>query len=159
MLESSSRSRCRRSSTGVSYRAVAGPDKDCIFCAIASGEGPAEIVDSDDQTVAFLDINPATRGHSLVIPRAHAVDLFDISEDDLLATIGAARRLARRMRETIEPDGVNILNAAGRAAWQSVFHFHFHVIPRYHDDPLQLPWRPGPVDLSVLAAVACRAAW
>jgi histidine triad (HIT) family protein len=127
---------------------------DCIFCAIASGEGPAQIVDSDDRTVAFLDINPATRGHALVIPRAHSSDLFEVSEDDLQVTLAAARRLAQRMRETIEPDGINILNAAGRAAWQSVFHFHLHVIPRYEDDPLQLPWRPGPVDPSELAAVA-----
>ena len=127
---------------------------DCIFCAIASGEGPAQIVDSDDRTVAFLDINPATRGHALVIPRAHSSDLFEVSEDDMQATLTAARRLAQRMRETIEPDGINILNAAGRAAWQSVFHFHLHVIPRYEDDPLQLPWRPGPVDPSELAAVA-----
>jgi histidine triad (HIT) family protein len=127
---------------------------DCIFCAIASGEGPAQIVDSDDRTVAFLDINPATRGHALVIPRAHSVDLFDVAEEDLQATLAAARRLAQRMRETIKPDGINILNAAGRAAWQSVFHFHLHVIPRYEGDPLRLPWRPGPVDPSELAEVA-----
>jgi histidine triad (HIT) family protein len=128
--------------------------KDCIFCAIASGDGPAEIVDSDDTTVAFMDINPATRGHALVIPRAHSEGLFDVSDDDLKASIVAARRLAARMRETINPDGVNILNCAGRAAWQTVFHFHLHVIPRYEDDPLQLPWIPGPVDLSQLAGVA-----
>jgi histidine triad (HIT) family protein len=127
---------------------------ECIFCAIAAGEGPAEIVDSDDLTVAFMDINPATRGHALVIPRRHSVDLFDVSEEDLEATTFAARRLATRMRETIKPDGVNILNAAGRAAWQSVFHFHLHVIPRYENDPLQLPWRPGPVSQEELAEVA-----
>jgi histidine triad (HIT) family protein len=127
---------------------------DCIFCAIASGEGPAQVVDSDDRTVAFLDINPATRGHALVIPRTHTSDLFEVSDEDLQATSAAARRLAERMRETIKPDGINILNAAGRAAWQSVFHFHLHVIPRYEDDPLQLPWRPGPVDPSELAEVA-----
>jgi histidine triad (HIT) family protein len=133
---------------------VAGSNNDCIFCAIVAGTSPAQIVDSDDRTVAFLDINPATRGHSLVIPRTHAVDLFDVSEDDLHATLTAARRLARKMRETIEPDGVNVLNAAGRAAWQSVFHFHLHVIPRYEGDPLKLPWRPGPVDPGELADVA-----
>jgi histidine triad (HIT) family protein len=133
---------------------VAGGSSDCIFCAIVAGEAPAQIVDSDDRTVAFLDINPATRGHSLVIPRTHSVDLFDISEEDLHATVIAAQRLARRLRETIKPDGINVLNAAGRAAWQSVFHFHFHVIPRYEGDPLKLPWRPGPVDPSELAGVA-----
>jgi histidine triad (HIT) family protein len=130
------------------------PSNDCIFCAIASGEGPAEIVDSDDLTVAFMDINPATRGHALVIPRTHSEGLFEVSEKYLEATTVAARRLAQRMRETIKPDGVNILNCAGRAAWQSVFHFHLHVIPRYEDDPLELPWIPGPVDLSMLADVA-----
>jgi histidine triad (HIT) family protein len=133
---------------------VSGSNNDCIFCAIVAGEAPAQIVDSDDRTVAFLDINPATRGHSLVIPRTHAVDIFELSEEDLHATATAAQRLAQRMRETIKPDGVNVLNAAGRAAWQSVFHFHFHVIPRYEGDPLQLPWRPGPVAPSVLAEVA-----
>jgi histidine triad (HIT) family protein len=133
---------------------VAGGNSDCIFCAIAAGEAPAQVVDSDDRTVAFLDINPATRGHSLVIPRAHAVDLFDLPEEDLHATVTAARRLAQQMRETIKPDGINVLNAAGRAAWQSVFHFHLHVIPRYEGDPLKLPWRPGPVDPSALAEVA-----
>jgi histidine triad (HIT) family protein len=128
--------------------------QECIFCAIASGEGPAEIVDSDEKTVAFMDINPATRGHALVIPRAHSEGLFDVTDEDLQASLVAARRLAAHMRETIKPDGVNILNCAGRAAWQSVFHFHLHVIPRYEGDPLELPWIPGPVDLSMLAGVA-----
>jgi histidine triad (HIT) family protein len=137
----------------VKYPAVPR-DPDCIFCAIVAGDAPAEIVDSDDRTVTFLDINPATRGHSLVVPRDHSESLFDVTDQDLHASIVAARRLAERMRRTIEPDGVNILNAAGRAAWQSVFHFHLHVIPRYEDDPLQLPWRPGPVPLDELKAVA-----
>ena len=122
------------------------PTGDCIFCSIVAGDSPAEIIDSDERTIAFLDINPATRGHALVIPRRHAVDLFDIAEDDLHATVSAARRLANRMRATIAPDGFNVLNSTGRAAWQSVFHFHVHVIPRFEGDPLQLPWRPGPVE-------------
>ncbi|MGH2400229.1 MAG: HIT family protein [bacterium] len=129
-------------------------DSDCIFCGIIAGVVPGEIVDSDDHTVAFMDINPATRGHALVIPRTHAENLFDVEEGDLLATVTAARRLAARMRETIEPDGVNVLNSTGRAAWQSVFHFHLHVIPRYDDDPLRLPWIPGPADPAQLAQVA-----
>jgi histidine triad (HIT) family protein len=126
----------------------------CIFCAIASGEGPAEIVDSDERTVAFMDINPATSGHALVIPRSHSENLLDVSEPDLHATVDAAKRLAERMRETLEPDGINVLNSTGRAAWQSVFHFHLHVIPRYNDDPLELPWIPSPADRDELAKVA-----
>jgi histidine triad (HIT) family protein len=90
------------------------PD-DCIFCGIVAGDLPAEMVDSDERTVAFMDINPATRGHALVIPRAHSQDLIEVSREDLEASITAARRLAERMRETIKPDGINILNACGRA--------------------------------------------
>lgn len=127
---------------------------DCIFCAIASGNASAEILDSDERTVAFMDINPATRGHALVISRAHAENLFDVDLEDLKATILAARRLAERMRETLKPDGFNVIHSTGRAAWQSVFHFHIHVIPRYVDDPLQLPWHPAPADPDELAAVA-----
>jgi len=132
---------------------VSGADG-CIFCAIASGQGSAQIIDSDERTVAFLDINPATRGHALVIPRAHSRDLLEIGEEDLAASIAAARRLARRMRETIKPDGVNVLNSCGRVAWQTVFHFHLHVVPRYEDDPLELPWRPTPGDSEEIARVA-----
>jgi histidine triad (HIT) family protein len=133
---------------------VAG--QDCIFCAIASGDGPAEIVDSDEYTVAFMDINPATRGHALVIPRAHSTDLMDISGEDLARTNAAARRLAARMDETLSPAGLNILNCCRPAAWQTVFHFHLHVVPRYEDDPLELPWVPKPGDPDEIAAVARR---
>jgi histidine triad (HIT) family protein len=132
---------------------VSGADG-CIFCTIAAGEGPAEVVASDERTVAFMDINPATRGHALVIPRAHSRDLLDISDTDLAATMAAARRLAVRMQDTIKPDGVNILNSCGRAAWQTVFHFHLHVVPRYIGDPLELPWRPTAGDATEIARVA-----
>ena len=104
-------------------------DEDCLFCGIVAGTVPGEIVDSDEHTVAFMDINPATPGHALVVPRAHAVDLTDVPDADLERTILAARRLARRMDEVLEPDGFNILNSCRAAAWQSVFHFHVHVIP------------------------------
>jgi histidine triad (HIT) family protein len=129
-------------------------DPDCIFCKIAAGELPGQIVDQDERTVAFMDINPATRGHALVIPRRHARDLLDIEADDLSATILGAQRLARRVSERLGTDGVNLLNSCGRAAWQTVFHFHIHVIPRYSDDPLQLPWKPSPGDEDQIAAVA-----
>jgi len=130
------------------------PDPNCIFCKIVAAELPAELVDSDERTVSFMDINPATRGHALVIPRAHAEDLFTVSAEDLAATIASAGRLAERMRDTIRPDGFNILNSCGRAAWQTVFHFHLHVVPRYHDDPLELPWVPSPGDPDEIARVA-----
>ena len=129
-------------------------DGNCIFCAIASGDAPAEIVDSDEHTVAFMDINPATRGHALVIPRVHSADLMEIADEDLERTNLAARRLAARMDETLEPAGFNVINACRPAAWQTVFHYHLHVIPRYEDDPLRLPGAPQQVEEDELRAVA-----
>jgi histidine triad (HIT) family protein len=128
----------------------------CIFCAIAAGEGPAEIVASDENTVSFMDINPATPGHALVIPRRHSEDLLDIDPDDLRHTTVAARELAERIEETLQPDGFNLLNACRPAAWQTVFHFHIHVIPRYEDDPLKLPWIPRGAEAEEIARVAAR---
>jgi histidine triad (HIT) family protein len=130
--------------------------EDCLFCGIVAGEVPAQIVDSDQHTVAFMDINPATPGHSLVVPRAHSADVFEISDEDLERTTLAARRLAKRIRSALDPDGFNILNSSGAAAWQTIFHFHLHVIPRYDDDPLKLPWIPGAGDPEEIATVADR---
>ena len=127
---------------------------DCLFCGIVAGDVPAQIVDSDEHTVAFMDINPATRGHALVVPRNHSTDLMEISDEDLSNTMVAAKRLAQRMRDVLEPAGFNILNSCGSAAWQTIYHFHIHVIPRYEDDPLKLPWVPGPGDEEKIAAVA-----
>jgi histidine triad (HIT) family protein len=130
--------------------------EDCLFCGIVAGDVPAQILDSDEHTVAFMDINPATRGHALVVPREHTADLMEVSEEDLARTMSAARRLARRMDETLDPDGFNILNSCRPAAWQTIFHYHLHVIPRYDDDPLELPWVPGPGDADEIKAIADR---
>jgi histidine triad (HIT) family protein len=127
---------------------------DCLFCGIVAGDVPGQIVDSDEHTVAFMDINPATRGHALVVPRNHSKDLIEISDQDLAYTMVAAHRLAQRLLEVLEPDGLNLLNSCGSAAWQTIFHFHVHLIPRYEDDPLKLPWVPGPGDENEIAAVA-----
>ncbi len=127
---------------------------DCIFCKIVAGALPATIVDEDELTVAFMDINPATRGHTLVVPRRHAQDLLSIGPEDLCATAATAQRLAGRMSERLGAAGVNVLNSCGAAAWQTVFHFHLHVIPRYADDPLRLPWAPTAGEASEIAAAA-----
>ena len=129
---------------------------DCIFCQIVAGEAPATVVDSDEHTVAFMDIDPATRGHALVVSREHYADLGEIPDDELAACATAAKRLAERARQRLDADGVNLLNAHGSAAWQTVPHFHIHVIPRYEDDPLKLPWTPGPGDEDEIAAAAGR---
>ena len=127
---------------------------DCLFCGIVAGDVPSQTIDSDEKTVAFMDINPATPGHALVIPRRHSADLLEIEPEDLDATAEAAQRLARRMKEALGADGVNVLNACGSAAWQTVFHFHLHVIPRFDDDPLKLPWVPEEGDPDEIAKVA-----
>src|SRR5580765_3636231 len=128
--------------------------EDCLFCGIIDGSIPSQTIDSDERTVAFMDINPATPGHALVVPRAHSADLMQVGPEDLAASIAAAQRLARRMDQVLEPDGFNILNACGPAAWQTVFHFHLHVIPRYEDDPLKLPWIPHGGDMAAIEATA-----
>ena len=129
-------------------------DPDCIFCKIIAGELPSQTVDEDERTVAFMDINPATRGHLLVVPRNHARDLLEISPEDLAATMATVQRVARRVSERLSPAGINLLNSCGAAAWQTVFHFHVHVIPRYEDDPLRLPWIPSGGDPAEIEAVA-----
>lgn len=126
----------------------------CLFCQILDGEVPATIVDEDERTIAFMDISPATRGHALVIPRDHATDLLDASPQDVAAVAVAAQRLAQRMLERLGADGVNLLNACRPAAWQTVFHLHVHVIPRYAEDPLRLPWIPAAGDRDAIARAA-----
>ena len=129
-------------------------DPDCIFCKIVAGEIPAERVDEDEHTIAFMDLNPWTRGHALVIPRQHSSNLYEIGEADLARTAAASKRLALRMKERLGCDGVNLINSCEPAAWQTVFHFHVHVIPRYDDDPLRLPGKPMDVGQDELAEVA-----
>ena len=129
-------------------------DTDCLFCKIIAGDLPGTIIDSDELTVSFMDIYPVTRGHALVVPRNHSRDLHDIRSEDLAAVTLAAQRLAARARDALGASGVNLTNFCGPAAWQTVFHFHMHVIPRYHNDPLRLPWLPGPGDPDEIAAAA-----
>lgn len=133
-------------------RAMSEPN--CLFCQIVAGEVPAQTIAEDERTITFMDINPATHGHALVIPRVHAKNLLEIDPDDLAAVAVAAQRLAQRVSERLGAAGVNLLNACGSAAWQTVFHFHVHVIPRYADDPLRLPWIPAPGDADEIAGAA-----
>jgi histidine triad (HIT) family protein len=127
---------------------------DCLFCRIVAGELPSTIVREDERTVAFMDINPATRGHALVVPRRHVRDLLEVGFEDLSATLAAAQDLARRAVDRLDAVGVNLLNSCGQAAWQTVFHFHIHVIPRYEGDPLRLPWVPAKGDPDEIESAA-----
>jgi histidine triad (HIT) family protein len=127
-------------------------DPDCIFCQIVAGAISSTTIAQSERAIAFMDINPVSHGHALVVSRAHATDLLDIAAEDLAACVQLAQEVARRARDRLGSDGVNLLNCSGAEAWQSVFHFHLHVIPRFKDQPgkdaIGLPWQsvPGKLD-------------
>lgn len=121
---------------------MTGVDPTCIFCAIAGGEAPADVVFEDEATLAFLDINPAADGHTLVIPRIHAPDLFEVSVDQFVAVARTVHRVADLLDRQLSPDGLNIFQANRSAGWQEVYHLHVHLVPRWHGDELRRPWRP-----------------
>jgi histidine triad (HIT) family protein len=128
--------------------------EDCIFCKVLAGEIPSERIYEDEHAIAVMDINPWTRGHAVVFPRKHAANLFEIEDDELEHVAVAAKRVATKMRDTLDCDGINLLQSNGAAAWQTIFHLHVHVIPRYEGDPLELPTRPKPASPEELAEVA-----
>ncbi|NMM92614.1 HIT family protein [Rhodococcus sp. SRB_17] len=132
----------------------------CLFCSIVAGNVPSVKVAEDDTTYAFMDINPGSDGHILVIPKRHSKDLFEIPADDLTAVTLAAQCIAKAAVAEFDADGVNLLNCCGADAWQTVFHFHLHVIPRYVDktrDRLVLPWQPGtPGDIEAIVTLGSR---
>ncbi|MBO0769507.1 MAG: HIT family protein [Solirubrobacterales bacterium] len=130
------------------------PETDCIFCKIIAGELPAHKLYEDERTFAFLDVNPGSRGHLLVVPKTHAADILTVEPADLAAVATTAQAMAKHVKARLGADGVNIINSCGAAAWQTVFHLHFHVIPRYPDDGLVLPWKPAPADQGDLAKLA-----
>lgn len=125
----------------------------CIFCSIVAGAAPAWRVYEDGETVAFLDIRPATVGHALVVPRRHAADIWSISEDDAAAVARSVHRVAALLRERLRPRGLSVTQSNGAAAWQDVFHYHVHLVPRYGDDDLRPPWRPTRPTPEALAEV------
>ena len=126
---------------------------DCIFCAIAAGDAPAMIVDEDADTVAFMDINPWSTGHALVVPRRHYENLLEVDRDELAKTFAMARRLAARMKDQLGADDVLLWNSCGRPAGQVVMHFHIHVIPTEGE----LPPLPRPDALADEADIAAAA--
>ena len=129
-------------------------DPNCIFCKIAAGTVPCFRIHEDARTLAFLDINPIEEGHSLVIPKAHAPTLFASADADLAAAIAVARRVATAIDRVLKPDGINLLQANGPGAAQSVPHLHLHVVPRSLSRNPTLNWTPVPGDKAKLAALA-----
>ena len=132
------------------------PQPDCIFCKIIAGEIPCFKLYEDDASLAFMDINPANEGHALVIPKEHAADLHAVSNEAIAATVVTAKKIAGALQRTINPDGLNLLQANGPAAAQSVLHFHMHVLPRFDNDELKLNWGLEAGDMDAIGALAER---
>ena len=114
---------------------------DCIFCAIVEGGAPAHVVFEDEKTMAFMDINPANPGHTLVVPRKHVPNIYALDDETGAAVVRTTVRVARAVKAALQPEGLSLLQTNERAGGQSVFHFHIHVIPRWRGDGLH-PTRP-----------------
>ena len=128
---------------------------DCIFCKIAAGEIPSVRVYEDDRVLAFMDINPLSEGHLLIIPKAHAATIYEITEDDFLAVMSATHKLADAVKKALNPDGINLLQLNGRAANQVVPHLHMHIVPRWSGDGLTISqWDMVAGDMENIKAVA-----
>lgn len=126
---------------------------DCIFCKIARGEIPSKTIYEDEGFRVILDLGPATRGHALILPKTHAVDLYELPEETAAAAMKLARKMALLMREKLHCDGLNLVQNNGAAAGQTVSHFHLHVIPRYEGDGQTINWVPGEPSQEELEAV------
>lgn len=129
---------------------------ECSFCRIVTGDARAYVIAEDDRTVAFLDRGQATDGHTLVVPKTHAADIWSIAEGDARAVMVMAKRVAHLLDERLSPDGLNMFQSNRVAGWQDVFHFHLHVVPRWTGDSLTPPWRPTTSSEEALAAVLAR---
>ena len=123
---------------------------DCIFCKIVAGDIPAFKIHEDMAALAFMDINPLSEGHALVIPKRHCAGLFDADDLTLAATMAAARKVALAMRDTLGLDSLNMVQANGPWAKQSVPHLHIHLVPRREGDGVPLDWEQEPGDMETI---------
>ena len=130
---------------------------DCIFCKLANGEIPTATLYEDDDFRVILDQGPATKGHALILPKKHYANLYELPEELAARAMVLAKRMAGAMTEALNCDGFNLVQNNGEAAGQTVFHFHMHLIPRYHNDQAGITWIPGKLEDDVkeeiLAAV------
>ena len=130
-------------------------DENCIFCKILAGEIPSTVVYEDDDFRAILDVNPAARGHVIILPKNHAANIFELPDEDASKIFVVAKKIATAIKKTSPCDGVNILQNNGEASGQTVFHLHVHVIPRFEGDTdhVNIGWKPGetPADMAKIA--------
>ena len=129
-------------------------DSNCIFCKIANGEIPSRTIEENDMFRVVLDVGPATRGHALILPTEHYRNLYDLPEEMAAEAVKMAKKVALKMKEKLNCDGVNIVQNNEESAGQTVFHFHMHVIPRYKDDGQVIGWKPGQPTAEELDTIA-----
>lgn len=116
---------------------------ECIFCKIANGEIPSATLYEDEYFRAILDLGPASKGHTLILPKAHAASLYELPDDIAGKAMVLAKKLATKLDQVLECDGLNVVQNNGKAAGQTVFHFHMHLVPRYEGDQVNVSWNPG----------------
>ena len=135
---------------------------DCIFCKIAAGEIPSACIYEDDDFKAFLDISPAVKGHVIIIPKKHADNLFDLSEEEASKLFVIASNIGKAIKEELNCDGLNVLQNNGEIAGQTVFHFHMHLIPRFKNDNVKITWNSTEYDKNEMEqlkdAIKCKLA-
>ena len=117
--------------------------ENCIFCKIANGEIPAATLYEDEDFRVILDLGPASKGHALILPKAHAANIYEISDEMAAKAMVLAKKMATKMTDALGCDGFNIVQNNGEQAGQTVFHFHMHLIPGYKGDKVGIAWEPG----------------
>ena len=127
---------------------------DCIFCKIANGEIPSATVYEDSICRVILDVNPANKGHALIIPKEHFDNIYSMDAETAAKIFNIATEVAKAQKAELNPDGLNILQNNGEAAGQTVFHFHMHLVPRYIKDNVTMTWIPGKADTEELSALS-----
>lgn len=127
---------------------------DCIFCKIAKGEIPSATVYEDDDFRVIMDISPASEGHMIILPKEHAANVYELSDEIASKIYVLAKKLATALKDELDCDGINILQNNGEAAGQTVFHLHMHIIPRYYSDDISIRWNQGKSDADSLAELA-----
>ncbi|WP_105618571.1 HIT family protein [Vallitalea okinawensis] len=123
---------------------------DCILCKIAKGEIPSKTIYEDNQFKVFLDIFPGSKGHTLIIPKQHVANIFELDEETAGELFKIATKVAKGMKKVLGFEGMNIVQNNGEIAGQTIFHFHLHLIPRYKDDQVSIKWEPKEADQAVL---------
>lgn len=121
-------------------------DENCIFCKIAAGEIPSATIYEDEDFRVILDIEPASKGHALILPKEHYANLYELPEELATKVLLVAKKVITKMKDIVGCDGYNVLQNNGEVAGQTVFHYHMHLIPRYKDDDVTIAWKQGTLE-------------